>query len=70
VRDFVKDHGINYRCALGNDEIFNQVPEMEGFPTTLFIDRKGIVRMKLTGLYPYAAFEYLVVTLLEETNDR
>ncbi|MFO7907504.1 MAG: TlpA disulfide reductase family protein [Planctomycetota bacterium] len=66
VRDFVDDHGINYPCALGTEEIRAQIPQFRGFPTTLFLDRTGTVRLKLTGLHEFAYLEALALALLEE----
>jgi thiol-disulfide isomerase/thioredoxin len=66
IADFVKENGINYKCVLGDEETQRQVPEFEGFPTTLFIDRAGKVRLKLVGLHPLAALECVVKELLAD----
>lgn len=66
VRKFIQEHGINYPCALGTDAIRDQVPDFEGYPTTLFIDRQGRVRLKVVGLHPYEFLEAVVTTLLDE----
>ncbi|GIW91392.1 MAG: hypothetical protein KatS3mg109_1824 [Pirellulaceae bacterium] len=66
VKQFIQEYGINYPCALGTEEIQNQVPDFEGYPTTLFIDRSGKVRLKVVGLHDYAFLESVVTALLEE----
>jgi hypothetical protein len=42
------------------------VPDFVGFPTTLFIDRTGKVRLKLVGLHEPEVLEGVVTTLLAE----
>jgi hypothetical protein len=66
VRKFIEEFGINYPCAMGTDEIQQQVPNFEGFPTTLFIDRSGRVRAKLVGLHDKTYLQTLVELLLAE----
>jgi thiol-disulfide isomerase/thioredoxin len=66
VQKFMQDNGMNYPCALGTEEIQRQVPNFEGFPTTLFIDRSGKVRAKVVGAHDYAFLEAIVKILLEE----
>ena len=66
VKDFVDANGINYPCALGTDEVQRQIPDFGGYPTTLFIDRSGKVRMKAVGLHEYSYLEAIVKALLEE----
>jgi thiol-disulfide isomerase/thioredoxin len=66
VAQFVAAHGINYPCALGTSEILAQVPDFDGFPTTLFLDKRGQVRARQVGLHSYAQLEAVVQTLLAE----
>lgn len=66
VKQFIQEHGINYPCALASEEIRDQVPDFEGYPTTLFIDRQGKVRLKLVGLHEYEDLEAVVLALLAE----
>ena len=66
VAQFVQDSGINYPCALGTEEIQQQVPNFSGYPTTLFIDRTGKVRAKIVGTHEYAFLEAIVKILLAE----
>ncbi len=66
VQDFIDANGINYPCALGTEEIQSQVPNFEGYPTTLLIDRTGKVRLKLVGMHDEAYFDALLKILLAE----
>lgn len=66
TRDFMQEHNMNYICLLGDEVTQKQVPNFEGFPTTLFIDRTGKVRLQFVGLHPYATLEAAATMLLEE----
>ena len=69
IQDFREQNGMNYRCALLNDETIAQVPEFRGFPTTIFFDRTGKVRGKVVGLHDYEYLERIVRKLLDEKVD-
>ncbi|MGE5194628.1 MAG: TlpA family protein disulfide reductase [Deltaproteobacteria bacterium] len=66
VREFCEKEGVGYPCALVNDEVIEQVPDFEGFPTTLFVDRTGKVRMKATGYHSLPFLRAAVEALLSE----
>jgi thiol-disulfide isomerase/thioredoxin len=66
VRTFIAENKLNYPCAMGDEATMEQVPELEGFPTTLFIDRIGKVRLKVTGLHSYEFLEAVVRQLMSE----
>jgi thiol-disulfide isomerase/thioredoxin len=66
VVEFAKDNGVNYKCVIGDDETQSQIPEFGGYPTTLFIDRSGKVRLKIEGKKPIAMLEWIVNELLSE----
>ena len=66
VQKFMQENGMNYPARSGTPEIQQQVPNFEGFPTTLFIDRTGKVRAKVVGSHDYAFLEAIVKILLEE----
>jgi thiol-disulfide isomerase/thioredoxin len=68
VREFMEDHKMNYTCILGDKATQKQVPKFEGYPTTLFIDRTGNVRLQYVGLHPYATLEAATTMLLEESG--
>ena len=66
VRRFIKSEEINYPCALGDDATAQQVPALNSYPTTLFIDKSGKVRTKLVGLHSYERLAAIVETLMAE----
>ena len=66
IRSFIAKQPINYPLALGNESIKNQIPDFRGFPTTLFIDGTGRVRMKLVGKHSTQVIEAYIALLLSE----
>ena len=68
VKDFYDKSHINYTCLIGdgNDEIRNQIPEPSEYPTRLFIDRVGKVRMRASGYQSRLELESFVKALLDE----
>ena len=66
IRDFQNEQKMNYLCLLGDEATRKQVPSFGGYPTTIFIDRTGKVRLHYVGLHPYATLEATVKALLEE----
>jgi hypothetical protein len=66
VREFCKSERVDYPCAVVGDDILDQVPDLEGFPTTLFIDRTGKVRMRVVGYHDITFLEAAVEALLRE----
>ncbi|AGA26642.1 TlpA disulfide reductase family protein [Singulisphaera acidiphila] len=72
IANFVKENKISYPCLIGDEKTQERVGGIEGFPTTLFIDRTGKVRAKLVGLFDMddsisrLGLEELVKTLLTE----
>ncbi len=55
---------INYPCALIDDKTVSKVPTFSGYPTMLFIDRTGKVRMVTVGVKAEAYWDSLVEELL------
>jgi len=66
VKDFCDENGVTYPCALISDAVMEQVPDFQGFPTTLFIDRAGKVRLKVVGARGPEFLQGVVETLLAE----
>lgn len=66
IADFAKENKMNYPCVIGDEKTQAQVPNFEGFPTTLFIDRAGKVRLSVVGLQSHARLEAVVSMLLAE----
>ena len=67
IRDFAAEQSMNYTCVIGDEATRSQIPNFEGFPTTLFLDRTGKVRLKVVGYHSYEKLEAYVQTLLEES---
>ena len=65
IADFVATEGVNYPCVIG-DEATQQAVGVEGYPTTLFIDHTGKVRLKVVGYHPYEKLEGYVAELVAE----
>ena len=65
IKSFAKDNGINYPCVIGDESTQNQIPNLEGFPTTLFLDRTGKVRLKLVGYHPFEQLQIYYNLLTE-----
>jgi len=48
VKRFVKETGIPYTCLIGNQPTIQQIPNFQGFPTSVVLDRSGKVRLLVT----------------------
>jgi thiol-disulfide isomerase/thioredoxin len=68
VRQFCKAEGVDYPCALITQRVKRQITDFEGFPTTLFLDRTGNVRLKAVGLHDLSFLRAVVETLLKEKD--
>jgi hypothetical protein len=66
VRSFCRTEGVEYPCAVITQRIKDQVPEYGNFPTTLFIDHTGKVRLKLIGACGMPVLKAVVEALLKE----
>ncbi len=60
----IEEFGINYPCILIDDKTTRKVPNFSGYPTMLFIDRTGKVRMSTVGVKPEAYWDSLVAELI------
>jgi thiol-disulfide isomerase/thioredoxin len=67
VKEFAEKNKIKYALAAvdQDDAAMKAVPELEAFPTTLFVDREGKVRLRKVGYHEYGALEGLTKALLE-----
>lgn len=72
VKEFYDKSHINYTCLIGdgNDEFRNQIPELAEYPTRLFIDRVGKVRMRVSGYQSRLELESFVKALLDEKHEK
>ncbi len=68
IKDFAKENKIPYKCVLNDEKTEEKIPGFQGYPTTLFLDRSGKVRMMLVGYTPKAKLEAIVTTLLADAS--
>src|ERR1700730_17316671 len=61
---FAKKMGVHYPLAVAPDELKQKVGGVQGLPTTLLYDRKGILRKKVIGFEYTDAFESELKPLL------
>jgi thiol-disulfide isomerase/thioredoxin len=66
IKAFLAENKVPYRCIVGDDKTQDQVPDLQGYPTTLFLDRTGKVRLKIEGAHDKEVLEEIVKTLLDE----
>lgn len=69
IKEYSEDAGIVYPLVLGNDATRNQVPGFRGYPTTLFLDSKGIVRAQTVGYVSEEILAGIVDRILEKSSD-
>src|SRR6185312_1739167 len=68
IKAFAKENKIEYRCVLNDDKTEAKIPGFQGYPTTLFLDRSGKVRLVLVGYTPKAKLEAIITTLLADAS--
>jgi thiol-disulfide isomerase/thioredoxin len=66
IREFVEQNKVTYPCLIGDQKTKTQVPGFGSFPTTLFLDRSGKVRLSLVGYHSLVELEAIVKLLLDE----
>jgi len=49
VRKFVDQLGVKFRIALANDRILSQYGPIRSAPTTIFINRRGVIVRRVVG---------------------
>jgi thiol-disulfide isomerase/thioredoxin len=68
IKKFAKETKIPYKCVLNDDKTEAKIPGFLGYPTTLFLDRSGKVRMMFVGNPGKAKLEMVVNILLAEAD--
>ncbi len=63
----MQEFGINYPCVLIDDATTRKVPNFSGYPTMLFIDRNGVVRMTTVGVKPAEYWDAIIAELSRES---
>ncbi len=64
VQQFAQKRGMNYRLAMGDEQIVEAFGGFDAIPTTFLIDRDGIIRHKKTGSMEHDEYEALVKQVL------
>jgi|GEM_PF-4154062 len=62
--NFVEKEPLPYTCLYGQPALTEQLPEFQGFPTMIFVDRTGEVRLAQTGYTPAPVLEAIVDSLM------
>ncbi len=65
VKAFVNDRGFTFPFVYGNVEIFQKFGA-QSLPTTLLLDKDGVIRKRWVGGYPKVDYAKEVVKLLAE----
>ncbi|MEZ0229523.1 MAG: TlpA disulfide reductase family protein [Planctomycetota bacterium] len=67
VKTFAEKNGIKYplACLDESSPVLKSIPEFGAFPTTIFVDREGKVRLKEVGARGPGALEGITKTLLD-----
>jgi len=64
VQAFVTQHKVSYPVALGDEKTQQSIPNFQGYPTMIFLDREGTVKLVLVGYKPYEYLKAVVEHLL------
>ena len=65
IKKFNKAMKVPYNCVIGDEKTQKQVPDFQGYPTTLVLDRSGKVRMTIVGGQPLYRLEAAVEALMD-----
>lgn len=66
VADFGAEYNITYPLLVDTEQAVSQLYDIQGLPTTLFIDADGIVREVIIGAITHAVIQDRVESLLAE----
>ncbi len=67
IGEFIKTYQIEYKCLINDDTVQSKIPDFRAYPTTVFVDPTGKVRLTLVGGESKAKLEAAIITLLGET---
>jgi thiol-disulfide isomerase/thioredoxin len=65
VNPFAAKTKFNYPIVLGNEDVVNAYGGIEAIPTSIFIDKKGLIVDKQVGMLTKEAFEQKLKSLLK-----
>lgn len=66
VERFLAERGITYPVAMADDAIVRDFGGIRGIPTTFIIDRAGVIRHRVVGIFAQPAMDAAVRRLLAE----
>jgi peroxiredoxin len=66
VPAFARSHQMNFPILYDRNNLVSNLYQIQGFPTTLIIDQKGIIRNRIVGATNYSALQEKVQRLLKE----
>ncbi len=66
VTEFAVSYGLTYPLLVDEDSAVNMTYGVNSLPTTIFVDRKGVVREVFVGILTQAVLEDRLNRLLEE----
>lgn len=64
IEAFLKEMPIPYPLVITDGGIIEEIPGFQGFPTTLFVDAEGQVRLKLVGEHSKEDLELIITSLM------
>lgn len=65
IAEYARDHGLTYPLLVDDDMKVNNLYGVLNLPTTIFIDRNGVVREVLIGTISQGVLEDRIADLLE-----
>lgn len=68
IRTFMAEHGMDYQILIGDLGLVKSQFHVFGFPTSLLIDRKGMIRKRYFGPQSEEVLKHDVELLLQETE--
>ncbi|RMH13225.1 MAG: TlpA family protein disulfide reductase [Gemmatimonadetes bacterium] len=66
VRAFLDERGVTYPVTIDDGRLARAFGGLRGLPTTLIVDRRGVVRHRVYGYFAPAALRVAVDRLLDE----
>lgn len=68
VKPFIEQKKLNYRIAIGNDEVSNLYGGLDSLPTTFILDREGRIAATHVGLVSKSEYQNDILKLLDKKD--
>ena len=68
IQKYVEEHNVPYPALIGDQRTKARVMNLDAFPTMLFVDRDGKVRLQLAGYREFELLEAVVRVLIDAPN--